>query len=334
MKILIVGGLSYLGGRIVKHIKAYHPDVELLITTRNPHKRLPLWAKDFVLLPLDLLDEDSISACLVSRGIDVIIHLAALQEADSMKDPEMALDVNVKGTYKLLNHARRNDVKRFIYISTIHVYGNVNGSVITEETPTRPHHPYAATHRAAEDVVDFFHKYHNVETLILRLSNGYGYPADRDIARWNLVFNDLCRQVVTTGKIVLKSSGKQYRNFVPIYDIARAICHFLYFFTEPWGGGLYNLGGESPIMILDVAQKIAEVYKRKYNKDMVEIVTEPDVSKIPIPMPAKYCIDKIKQTGFVFKGDMVQEIENTMELCDGFVEKSDSTCHEVSLGKN
>jgi len=331
MKILIVGGLSYLGGRIAEYLKNNHPDVEVLLTSRDTRKVLPAWSKAFDVLRVDLLDEETIADCMNGRGIDAVIHLAALQEADSMRDPELALDVNVKGTYRLLKHARQQEIKRFVYISTIHVYGNVTGPVITEETPTRPHHPYASTHRAAEDVVNFFHRYHGVETLILRLSNGYGYPADRDIARWNLVFNDLCRQVVTTGKIVLKSSGRQYRNFVPIHDIARAIAHFLFKVSEPWGGGLYNLGGEEPMTILEVAEKIAAVYQRKYNKDRVEILAQPDASSKPVPPPAKYCIDKILCAGFLLQGDMNREIIKTMELCEGFLNKKESWHLEASL---
>jgi UDP-glucose 4-epimerase len=145
---------------------------------------------------MDLLDEDSIANCLENKDIDVIIHLAALNEIDSMKDPALALEVNTQGTYKLLNIANAHNVNRFIYFSTFHVYGETSSSVITEETPTRPFHPYAITHRAAEDIVSFFNHYHKMKTLIFRLSNGYGYSMYKDIDRWTLVFNDLCRQAV------------------------------------------------------------------------------------------------------------------------------------------
>lgn len=320
MNILITGGLGYIGGRVANYLKEKAPDSRIFLTTRNKDRKLPLWADKFTVLQMDLLDENSIVDCLKDKDINVIIHLAAFNEIDSMKNPALALEVNTQGTYKLLNVASRKKIDRFVYFSTFHVYGETSGSVITEETPTRPFHPYAITHRAAEDLVTFFNHYHKTKTLILRLSNGYGYPMDRDINRWTLVFNDLCRQAVTSCRIVLKSSGKQHRDFISLHDVARAIEHFLFAVPDKWGDGLYNLGGNCSMSILDAAEKISDVYKTKYNKNILEIKTVQDGSGLITPKPVKYSIDKITKTGFTLKGDMISEIERTMDVCEGFTE--------------
>jgi UDP-glucose 4-epimerase len=317
--VLITGGLGYIGGRIASYLQKKNPNNHIILTTRDTNKALPSWADDFTVLQLDLLDENSISDCLKDRDINVIIHLAALNEIDSMKNPGLALEVNTEGTYKLLSTANVNKVNRFIYFSTFHVYGETSGSVITEETPTRPFHPYAITHRAAEDLVTFFNHYHKMKTLILRLSNGYGYPMDSDINRWTLVFNDLCRQAVTSGRIILKSSGKQHRDFISLHDVARAVEHFLFAVPDKWGDGLYNLGGKCSMSILDVAEKISDVYRIKYKKEIVEIKTGQDGSSSITLEPVKYNIEKIAKTEFTLKGDMISEIERTMDVCEGFV---------------
>lgn len=319
MNILITGGLGYIGGRAAHYLKEKEPDTNIFLTTKSKDRNLPPWTAKFEVIQMNLLDESSILNCLKDKNIDVIIHLAALNEIESMKDPELALEVNTKGTYRLLRISNVNNIKRFIYFSTFHVYGETSVPVITEEAPTRPFHPYAITHRAAEDFVNYFKHYYGMKTLIFRLSNSYGYPMDKNINRWTLVFNDLCKQAVTTDRIVLKSSGKQYRDFISLHDVARAVYHFLFVIPENWGEGLYNLGGNFSMSILDVAQKISGVYSSKYKKEIIEIKTKADDSSSMIPKPTKYSIEKLVGTGFTLKGDMAFEIEKTMDLCEEFL---------------
>ncbi len=107
-----------------------------------------------------------------------------------------------------------------------------------------------------------------MKTLIFRLSNGYGYPMHKEVNRWTLIFNDLCKQAVTKGKILLRSSGRQYRDFISLHDVARATHHFIFNVPDDWGDGLYNLGGNCPISILGVAQKISDMYRLKYKKEI------------------------------------------------------------------
>ena len=317
-KILITGGLGYVGGRIANYLKEKEPHTHIFLTTRNMNRKLPQWTEKFTILEMDILDESSISNCLRDKDIDIIIHLAALNEIDSMKDPKSALEVNTKGTYRLLDLACNAGIKTLIYFSTFHVYGDVLESVITEETPTRPFHPYAITHRAAEDFVNYFKHYCGMKTLIFRLSNGYGYPMHKEVNRWTLVFNDLCKQAVTGGKILLRSSGRQYRDFISLHDVARAVHHFIFVAPDRWGDGLYNLGGNCSMSILQVAKKISDVYRTKY-KNEIKIKTKQDNNSLIISKPVKYDIKKLVETGFTLKGDMFYEIERTMELCKEFI---------------
>ncbi|WP_048132625.1 SDR family oxidoreductase [Methanosarcina sp. 1.H.T.1A.1] len=308
-----------MGGRVAHYLKENDPQSNIFLTTRNKKSRkLPLWAEKFTVLDMDVLNEDSIDYCLKNKNIDVIIHLAAMNEIDSMKNPESALNVNTLGTYKLLKVAHSNNINRFIYFSTFHVYGEPTSPIITEESPTRPFHPYAITHRAAEDFVVFFNHYYGMNTLIFRLSNSYGYPMDKEINRWTLVFNDLCRQTVTTGKIVLKSSGKQYRDFIPLHDVARAVHHFLFVKPEYLKDGIYNLGGNCSMSILDVAQRVSSVYQSKYKDKSIDIIVKSDDNSV-VPRPFEFSIEKLLGTGFTLKGNLLYEIEKTMELCEEFI---------------
>jgi len=323
MNILITGGLGYVGGRLACFLKDKEPSVNIYLTTRGERRKLPSWVSGFTVLPMNLLDQDSIAAAFKHGPINAIIHLAGLNKSESARNPEFALEVNAKGTYRLLRQATANGVRTFIYFSTFHVYGDVGARLITELTPTRPIDPYAITHRAAEDFVNYFRHDHKVKTLILRLSNAYGYPAESGCNCWSLAFNELCRQAVTTGKIVLRSSGTQYRNFISLGDVGRAVRHLLYLEYGRCEDGLYNLGGRRTMSLDEVAQTIARIYKRKYGAT-VGVVKE-DLERglandITTAKRFTYSIAKIKRSGFWLEEDMPEEIERTLSRCEEFRE--------------
>ena len=182
LKILITGGLGYLGGRIADSLKRNHPKSTIVLGTSRQISEVSDWAKTFQIVPLNILDLASIEKT-VSNDFHAIVHLAALNEHDSFDNIESAWKTNTLGTQALLSTASQKQIPKFIYFSTFHVYGNCQGE-ITEDSPTCPHHPYAATHRAAEDMVRFYQHYKNMDTLTLRLSNGFGYPMDSGVNRW------------------------------------------------------------------------------------------------------------------------------------------------------
>ena len=317
-KILITGGLGYIGGRIADFLKRNHPASCIVLGTSREIKKIPNWAKSFQIVRLNILNTASVEKA-VSSDFDVIIHLAALNEHDSLGDIKSAWETNALGTQSLLSVASEKKVSKFIYFSTFHVYGNCSQK-ITEESPTSPHHPYASTHRAAEDMVRFFKYYKKMNILILRLSNGFGYPMDLEVNRWTLVFNDLCRQAMTSGKMILRSSGKQHRDFISLHDIAASVEHFLFSIPNKWEDGLYNLGGNCSLAILDMAQKIALVYEKKYGKPISIQILGKDNGEANYPV--QYNIDKLKKTGFHLTGNMEREIEQTLSLCENFISKN------------
>ena len=317
-KILITGGLGYIGGRIADFLKRNHPDSTIVLGTSREIRQTPDWAKPFQIARLNILDPMSLKKA-ISNDLHAIIHLAALNEHDSFNDVKSAWETNVLGAQSLLSVASEKKIPKFIYFSTFHVYGDCS-EIITEESPTNPHHPYAATHRAAEDMVRFFKYYKNMDTLTLRLSNGFGCPMDLEVNRWTLVFNDLCRQAMTSGEIILRSSGKQHRDFISLHDVAASVEHFLFSIPDKWEDGLYNLGGNCSLTILDVAKKIASVYKKKYEKPISIQILGKDNGEVYYPV--QYNTDKLKKTGFRLTGNMEREIEQTLALCENFSSKN------------
>ena len=107
--VLITGGMGYLGGRIVKYLSE-NTELRLRISTRKALAETPKWLKNGKVISPDLNSErDLLAAC---EGIQAVIHLSALNEIESSKDPELALRVNGLCTLKLLRAAQKTKVER------------------------------------------------------------------------------------------------------------------------------------------------------------------------------------------------------------------------------
>ena len=311
-RILITGGMGYVGGRLANYLSEHAPELCLRLMTRRPQEEVPPWAAPMDVVRGDVLEEQSLTSAL--EGVDTVIHLAAANEIDCQRDPDLALEVNGRGTYRLLQACRQQGVERLIYFSTFHVYGPGAPQVIDEDTPTRPIHPYSITHHLAEDYVNWFRHSHGMETLILRLSNGYGYPSDPWVNRWTLIFNDLCMQAVQNGEIKLRTSGTQQRDFVSLTDVARGVCHLLALPSSKWGDGLFNFGGDCSLSIIQVARAVAAEYRHCYGKDLPVITGTAE--DIQVDGPLVYSVDKLKATGFSLVGNMSEEVRRTFEMCN------------------
>lgn len=309
-RILITGGLGYLGSRIAEYL--YNkPGNDLNVTTRKQYDRRPEWMENGRIITLEMTSENDLDAAC--EGVQCIIHLAALNEIESAENPEWAMMVNGIGTLKLLQAAERTGVERIIYFSTAHVYGSPLQGHITEHTLPRPIHPYAITHRIAEDFVLAAHDRKALTGIVLRLSNGFGAPVNPDVNRWTLLVNDLCRQAVTTGRLVLRSSGAQFRDFVTIYDVCRAVYHFTNLPADQCLDGLFNLGGECTIRVIEMVQRIVNRCSAVlgFTPEIVlpEKPQEEDVSEF------EYSVKKLKKTGFKPRGDINKEIDATLLFC-------------------
>ena len=311
--ILITGGMGYIAGRLAIFLADTCKNRKIKILTRQHKGSLPIWCKNFDVVQGDVLDEQSLENAV--QNVDTIIHLAAVNEIEASKNPKLALDVNGWGTYNILNVAQKSNVKRFIYFSTFHVYGLNAVDVINESTATRPITSYAISHLVAEGFVDHFRQYHQMETLIFRLSNPYGNPMHPEVNRWTLVFNDLCLQAVMKKKITLKSSGKQYRDFISLNDVGRAVDHMLNQPYSMWGDGLFNMGGNCSMMIIQVAKRIQRLYKEVYG-DEIPIDISLNNESDQIQKPIKYSIQKLKNIGFIPNSFNDEEIKRTFKFAE------------------
>ncbi|WP_319245433.1 SDR family oxidoreductase [uncultured Propionivibrio sp.] len=306
--VLLTGGLGYLGGRLACSLVAN--GYEVRCGTRRGGMVSPDWLTAMSMVELDWTSIEALTeAC---RGVNHVIHLAAMNEVESAVDPVGALQMNGLASLRLLEAAKAAGVRRFVYFSTAHVYGAPLQGVIDETTLPRPVHPYAITHKVAEDFILAAHDKKHIEGIVIRLSNGFGAPATPNVDRWTLLVNDLCRQAVTTGKLRLNSAGTQLRNFVTLWDVTRAVNHLLQLDIDQLGDGLFNLGGGHSMSILEMAERVASRWRMLTGRD-IEVI-RPAVDGLPAPA-LDYRSNKLAATGFTLSGQVDREIDDTLTLC-------------------
>ncbi|MBL1140634.1 MAG: SDR family oxidoreductase [Proteobacteria bacterium] len=308
--VLVTGGLGYIGGRVCQHISR-ESSIQLRVGTRDYQQLKPDWLNNGCMVNFDLIDQNSLDkAC---DGVHSIVHLAAINEHDCAANPEQALIINSLGSVKLLNSAIKAGVQRFIYVSTAHIYGSPLSGTLTEESLPRPQHPYAITHKTAEDYILAAHDKGQINAVVLRLSNGFGYPERASVSRWTLLVNDLCKQAMTSKKIALHSSGNQVRDFITLADVARAVEHVLNMTKGETSDGLFNLGGEYSMRIIDMAEIIVERCKKVFGLKLNIERMNPDANEISTRL--EYSMEKIKSTGFTLRSNFNEEIDGTLKLC-------------------
>jgi UDP-glucose 4-epimerase len=251
----------------------------------------------------------------IMRGVDVVIHTSGMNAQDCEDDPDMALQVNGVATSNLLMAAIKQKVSRFIYLSTIHVYGTPLVGKITEDSPTKGVHPYATSHLAGENVVLKESKKGSIEGIVVRLSNAFGPPVYNDVNCWMLLVNDLCRQAVNYQQLVLNSSGKQKRDFVSLTDVCNAIIHLSKCPLDSVDSYLFNIGGNWAPSILEMSKKFAQRYA-KLTGILLEIKKNQD-DKSLLAETLDYSVEKLINIGFVPSNDnsVNQELDNLIHFC-------------------
>jgi len=314
MKILVVGGLGYIGGRLAHFLKEHRGDARIYLSSTR--KEYPAWTKDFPVKFLDLTRGDSIEKCVYDVAPDVVIHLGAMPQFECLENPQKALDVNARGTARLLEIAGTRGVKQFIYFSTFQVYGKLVGT-ISEKNPWDPQNPYAQSKLEAENFIRAYDDSKGMRTLILRLSNAYGFPMDEDVNVWHLVFNAFCKQCLENQEIKIRSN--QYRDFIAMNDVLRAVDYFLFGAPDQWQDGVFNLGGDRCWSVLEVARRVAKSYEEIYGGGPIPVgdpLENPEVEEFT------YSIDKLKSTGFCLKENMDEEIVGTLKVCEAMLKRS------------
>lgn len=256
MKLLVTGGAGFIGSNFIRYWLEQHPADEIinldLLTyagsleslkdiADNPHYRF---------VKGDIRDSKLVDDLV--KNSDAIVHFAAESHVDrSILGPEAFVETNIKGTYVLLEAARKYH-KRLHHISTDEVFGALaleDQAKFTEATAYDPHSPYSASKAAADHLVQAYYHTFNLPITITNCSNNFGpyqHP-EKFISR-------MITNLIDGEKIKIYGDGLYVRDWLYVTDHCRAIDMVLQKGKE---GETYLVGGMSKdINHLQVAQLV------------------------------------------------------------------------------
>jgi len=311
LRILITGGLGYLGSRLAHYLD--QKGNEVIVASRDHDKSKNL-SKRILIQVIDWKSETSINqAC---KECDIVIHAAGMNADSCKKDPVAALDFNGVVTAKLIRSALLCKVSKFIYFSTAHVYSECLSGYFDENSCTMNLHPYATTHKVAEDMVLHMTKGRSMLGVVLRLSNVFGSPVHPKVDCWELFVNNICKQAVLTNEIHLKTLGTQYRNFLPMESLCIIVEYFLSSksFKNIDSSTIYNIGSETAKTIYEVAL-LVKSQAQVFLKQDVSLVVDNGNNKLISGKPLIYSLDKILAEDILLVDYFDKEINTLLLFC-------------------
>ena len=316
---LVTGAAGYLGGRICEHLSNMGHKVTALCS--KPLAENELWRDNLEdIIVGDIRDEKTLEK-LFSKDFENVIHLVSLDHKASDNTPEIISSVNVMPTWKLLEGFEKiGTVKKFIYMSTLQVYGKIPSKTITEAYIPKPLNKYGLTHLLSETIVNHFDSTSDMSCINIRLSNSYGSPIFRDNNCWWLVINDLCRSAIEEQKIILLSDGSPQRDFIHSSDVCGAIEILLKNQDFKNTDNTYNLSSESTLTISELEKIVKKEYSLKYGVD-IPIVLPSSISVETAEISSsqsRFLIDntKLKSLGFSIKTSLEYGINELFEYVE------------------
>ncbi len=310
--ILITGGLGFIGGRLTAFLNETNK-FNIYVTSRINKDEIPLEILEKGIKVVDFFGFNEQKKVKLLEKIEIVIHLAALNEVECEKNPKYAIEFNIWETVNLLNLSQKANIKTFIYFSTAHVYSSPLNEVFNEENICRPAYTYSITHKAAEDYILAQRNRTELNAIIIRLSNSFGSPAFDTSDRWTLLVNDICKQAVKDNVIKLISNGQQKRDFITLEDVEKSILILLNKKKSDLFDGIINLASGNAIQIIEMADLVKKQYEKLFSKNIeIQIGEKNDFLNDKL----KIEIQRLNSLGIFPENNFEKEIKNMLIFCN------------------
>lgn len=283
MKVVVFGGSGFLGSHTADYLS--DNNYKVIIFDKRPSSYIKA-SQDMVVG--DILDLDAVKK--ITRGVDVVYHFAGVADIYEAKDkPYKTVQNNIIGTVNILEACRENNVKRFIFASTVYVYSEA-GSF------------YRASKQACELIIESYHRQYNLDFTILRYGSLYGPRADD--TNW---IHRILKQALTEKKITRPGDGSEIREYIHVFDAARLSVKML---DDEFKNQYVMITGYQPIRIKDLLIMIKEMLNNEIELEFTREKCDEHYEITPYnfkPRLAKRIVD----TSYVDLGQGIFELLNT-----------------------
>lgn len=251
---LVTGGCGFIGSNLVPRLLNQGASVRVLDNFSRGDRRLcaGLGAE---IVEGDIRDRSLLKKAL--RDVETVIHLAAYGSVvESIADPVENFDINARGTFEVLDVARRCGVQRFALASTGGALIGDAKPPVSEDSLPRPISPYGASKLCGEAYCHAFAKSYCMRTISLRFANVYGPNSAHKAG----VITRFFKAVLRDEPFVIYGDGLASRDFMYVDDLCQGIVSALESESEP--GEVFHLASGAEISVIDVARAVLEVVGR------------------------------------------------------------------------
>ena len=257
-KVVVLGGAGLIGSHVVERLLD-EPVAEIVVYdnfTRGRMENLELALRDSRVrlneAGGELLHPDVLADAL--GGAQTVFHLAALWLLHCHDYPRSAFEVNVRGTFDVMEACVRADVERLVYSSSASVYGNALEIPMTEAHPFNNRNFYGATKIAGEAMLQAYHHRYGLSYAALRYMNVYGARQDYR-GTYIAVIMKMLDRLDQGLPPVIEGTGEQSFDFVYVTDVAEAnLCA-----ARSSASGPYNIGAGTKTSIRELAELLLEI---------------------------------------------------------------------------
>jgi nucleoside-diphosphate-sugar epimerase len=222
-KILVAGGAGFIGSHIVE-LLLEEPVRQVVVLddfVRGTARNLERAKSDERVRIVDGSITDRALLRSLMADSDYVFHLAALWLHECVHEPRKALDVNVVGTYNVVEAAQQSGVRKVVYSSSASVYGDALVTPMTEEHPFNNRTMYGATKIAGEQFLRAFNEQHGLDWVGLRYMNVYGPRMDY-LGTYVSVIMKVLDKIEAGEPPIIFGDGSQAYDFIHVTDVARA----------------------------------------------------------------------------------------------------------------
>jgi dTDP-glucose 4,6-dehydratase len=254
MKLLVTGGLGFIGSNFCRSMLTRHSDCELINVDKMGVGANPASLRDiendkrYTFVKGDICNPRLVDKLV--RGVDAVVNIAAETHVDrSIVDPYAFLQNNTIGTFTILDSMRkRNKKARLVHVSTDEVYGQALEGSFTENTPANPSNPYSASKAAADMFVLSYHKTYDLDVSITRCTNNFGpYQLPEKLIPKTII------RALRNLPIPIYGSGTNIRDWIYVQDHCEAVDAVL---QKGKAGEVYNVSAGNEIPNIEIAKKI------------------------------------------------------------------------------
>jgi Nucleoside-diphosphate-sugar epimerases len=299
-KVAVTGGLGFIGSHLVERLNENN---ELVIVDNQSSGNIKnIQDLDFSRIDTDFGDITRVNLERIFEDVDYVYHMAAVTSVpQSVNDPLRSNEVNITGTLKVLEAAKKCGVRKLIFSSSSAVYGETESLPISEKNPINPLSPYAVTKATGELYCRVYSEIYDLSTIALRYFNVFGPKQDPE-SQYAAVIPIFIDKILKNQRPVIYGDGEQTRDFVNVKQVVDANI----LAAESNETGTYNIGlGKSTTinylfeMIKETMEKdITPVYKNERHGEIKHSVAD---------------ISKARSIGYSPKNDFTDELAETVE---------------------